>query len=275
MVFEGLALRPVSGMIDVVAVAQWLDAQPFVFKDQLEDETWHLSATRGMMELHRAQRIADPTKLPLGLIVTVSPERICISGLADANEFARAYQFLAWLVDDREWKVVIDWGPAEPLGDPRRLFPPVLPDLVTLEDGGIFFEPLTDGARVTWDDRRVTDASVTLSVHSSGRWRLGRGRRAKGPRVMAGSLTPAALEAWLHAIAEIDTQDPALAFAQRNPNLTVEFPEDAEPDYLEIDPAAPPPHCEALVAMVTRWLAALDAWTPPAVLDELGPVGVG
>ena len=92
---------------------------------------------------------------------------------------------------------------------------------------------------------------------------------------MAGSLTPAALEAWLHAIAEIDTQDPALAFAHRNPNLTVEFPEDSEPDYLEIDPAAPPPHCQALVAMVTRWLAALDAWTPPAVLDELGPVGVG
>ena len=274
MDFEVIAVRPVSGTVDVAAVARWLDAQPFVFKDPIEDQTWHLSATRGEMKMHREQRIADPGRFPLGLVVTVSPQVVGLGGPVDSGVLARAYQFLAWLAGDREWTVMIDWGPVEPLGDPRRLFPAVLPDLVTLDDAGLV-DSLADGSRVRWDDQRVTDARVVLIVHSSGRWRLARGVLAKGPRVMAGRLTPAALDAWLHAIAEVDTQDPALAFAHRNPNLTVEFPEDSEPDYLEIDPAAPPPHCEALVAMVTRWLAALDAWTPPTVLDELGPVGVG
>ena len=31
MDFEVIAVRPVSGTVDVAAVARWLDAQPFVF----------------------------------------------------------------------------------------------------------------------------------------------------------------------------------------------------------------------------------------------------
>ena len=92
MDFEDLALRPVSGTVDVAAVARWLDAQPFVFKDPIEDEKWHLSATHEMMEMHREQRIAAPRQFPLGLVVTVSPEVVCIGGLAHAGVLARAYR---------------------------------------------------------------------------------------------------------------------------------------------------------------------------------------
>jgi hypothetical protein len=66
-VFEELTLRPVAGAVDVATVGAWLDAQPWAFRDPVDDDGWHISETSEAMERNRPARIERPREFPLGV----------------------------------------------------------------------------------------------------------------------------------------------------------------------------------------------------------------
>ncbi len=268
MDFEELALRPVSGGVDVAAVAAWLDAQPFAFRDPVADDGWHLSGSSRSMTMERRARIADPQQFPLGVRVGMLADRVWLAVRANEDALARALQFLQWLAGSGDWTVVIDRGTPEPLGDPRRLFRVGLPDLDALEDDATY-EPVMLGTLLSWRDHRRADAQLVLAVHSGGRWRIER-----DGQIFAGTLSPEALHRWREAVAGLDPLEPGFDDDEDVPAVAIEIVTPDSPDYLRFDPTALPSTFRPLAAMVTRWLDALARWTPGAVLDDLGPVRV-
>lgn len=260
MLFEELILRPASGAVDVPAVTAELDALPHVFRDPVEGDGWHMSATPRMMQLNREQRIARPRDFPLGIRIRVAPDHVWLAARADNDDLARALAFVAWLTRGGGWTAEVDGGAAAPVGDPRRLFPRDLPDPDTLVDDATV-SPVTEGTLLDWSIPRG-DVAHELAVHSSGQWRY-----TSGDRTLRGQLAAPARDAWNQAVAAIDTDDPELP-AEPDPATaaTIEVATAEGHEWVELDLAAPPAAYRPLVAMVSRWLAALDgAATPPAL----------
>lgn len=261
MQFEELTLRPGSGAVDVPAVTARLDALPYAFRDPVAGDGWHLSATPQLMELNRQQRLERPRDFPLGVRVTVAPDRVWLAARTDEDGLARALELIEWLVRDGSWMVEIDGSSPEPLGDPRRLFPDDLPDPATLADD-LTVSPISEGTLLAWNYEGAGEPRV-LAIHSSGQWRY-----AAGDRTLRGTLPEPARARWNEAVAAIDTDDPALP-AEPDPATAVAI-ELATPDgheWVNLDPADPPADYRPLVDMISRWLAALEqpSATPPVL----------
>jgi hypothetical protein len=260
MKFEDLTLRPTSGTVDVTAVAAWLNARPYAFFDPVAGDGWHLSATPALMALSRQERIDHPREFPVGVRVTVSHDRVWLSGRADRDNLSRALEFVQWLVREGEWMAQRDSAASEPLGDPRRLFPEGLVDPALLDDDRTL-TPVTQGTLVTWSPARNDGPS--LVVHSSGQWRYtGHGR------VLRGRLSDDARAAWSAAVAVAENVEATLRApldASSAVAVEVETPEAFAT--LEFDPDDPPAGYQPLAALASEWIASFARWTPHARLS--------
>ena len=217
-----------------------------------------MSATPALMTWNRQSRIDHPQKFPSGMRVRVFPDHIWLGGLADRDQFARALQFVQWLAREGQWTAEVDQRRAEPLGDPRRLFPDGLADPEDL-DNNRTLAPVREGTLVTW-----SVSERTFAVHSSGQWRYEAGRRW-----LRGHLTAVALAAWNASVAAIVPDDlsteaePDEAKATR---VEIEDPDGFES--VEFDTSAPPTGLRPLGVMLERWMAWLDRWTPQTQIAE-------
>jgi hypothetical protein len=261
MLFEELTLRPTSGAVDVPAVTAKLDSLPHAFHDPVAGDGWHLSATPRLMELNRQQRIDRPRDFPLGIRVRVAPDHVWLAARADNDDLARGLELVQWLVRDGWWTAEVDGGAPEPVTDPRRLFPDDLPDPGALIDDPTV-SPISEGTLVTWNVEHGA-APRSLAIHSSGQWRY-----SAGDRTLRGRLTVPVREPWNAAVAAVDTDDPELP-AEPDPATAVAI-ELSTPDgheWVNLDPAAPPAAYRPLVAMISRWLTALEGATTAPTLS--------
>ncbi len=262
--FDDLTVRPAAGPCDVAAIAAWLSAQSFAFLDPIESQVWHLSANSQTAARARQARLADRRRPPPGVLVSVLPDRVVLSMIANEHDRARAVEFLAWLAREGAWTVALDRSPPEPLGDPRRLVPPGAPEPHDLDHDELLVTPVASGRLLTWRDN--VRSGRELVAHSSGAWRM-----YVGDGVHRGQLTEAAQRALAAALAIVDSDDPGMLDSEAAP-ATVAI-EDADGlDFVAFDPGSPPPSCRALSVLVVSWLDALEAWQPGSVVDGLATV---
>jgi hypothetical protein len=263
MLFEELTLRPNSGDVDVPAVTAWLDARPYAFHDPVAGDGWHLSGTPRQMALNRQERIDHPRNFPLGVRVTVSPDRVWLAARADNETLARALEFVQWLARDGRWTAEVDGRKAEPLGAPGRRFPDNLPAPATLDDERTL-PPVSEGTLVTWNTERDREPR-TFAIHSSGQVRYRADRRT-----LRGHLLDEARTAWNQAMAAVDADDPALS-AEPDPAtavaMEIETPEGLE--WVSLDTVVPPAAYQPIVAMISRWMDALDPWSPGTPIRDI------
>jgi hypothetical protein len=262
MHFEDLILRPVSGSVEISAVAGWLNTRSFAFLDPVAGEGWHLAPTRTLMEFNRTDRVANRREFPLGVRVKVAPEYVWLSGRANRDDLARALEFVQWLTREGEWTATVDCRAAAPVGDPRRFFPPGLVDPALLDDE-CTSRPVTHGALVTWTLEH--DRGQSLVIHSSGVWSYW-----EPGSQLRGRLTEAAREAWNTAVAAVDLDEPVPeggATAETAVALEIETVEDLVT--IQLDVNAPPANFRPLVALASQWVDALAQWTPGTPVDGI------
>lgn len=261
---EELTLRTAEGPCDVAAMAAWLSAQSFAFLDPVEGQVWHLSASSQTAARARQARLADHRRLPLGVEVLVFPDRVAVNVVANEYDRARALDFLAWLATQGSWTVALDRSAPEPLGDPRRLFPPGVPDPRDLDHDELLLTPVAAGRLLTWKDN--VHPGRELVAHSAGAWRV-----YSGERVYRGQLTEAAHAELAAALETVDSADAGMLDAEVA--LATVAIEDADGlEFVAFDPGAPPASCQALSELVVPWLDALEAWQPGSVVDGLATV---
>jgi hypothetical protein len=266
MLFETLILRPQSGNVDVEPVSAWLDALPYAFRDPIEGNSWHLSATPRLMALNKQARIANPREFPLGIRVAVAPDHVFIAARADADNLARGLEFVQWLVANGRWMATVDGVDLGVIDDPCRLFPSGLPDPVSLIDDPTI-PPITAGKLVTWSTESGSEQR-TFVIHSSAQWRYETSKRR-----LQGRLSPNAIAAWNAAMEAIDPDDPELP---DNPDpatavsMDIETPEGSEWAYF--DTVAPPAAYRPIVEMIARWINSLDQWVPGTQVEGMTEV---
>lgn len=268
MMFEEMILRPISGAVDVPAVADWLDAQPYVFRDPVDGDGWHLSASPAEMARNRQERLDHPRRFPLGVRVRVAPDHVWLAARADRDVLARALAFVQWLTRAGGWTAEVDGprvgypsgGELVNVGDARQLFPPNLPESEMLDDNRAV-PPVLEGKLVRWNVGR--DRAWTFAIHSSGVWRY-----YAGGSTLRGRLRDDARDAWNAALASIDTEDPELSGPAGDTTVLIELWDSTGLEDVELDTAAPPAAYRPLIEMVTRWTTALANHAPhPDLLD--------
>lgn len=260
--FEEMILRPTSGAVDVAAVAAWLDAQPYVFHDPVDRDSWHISATPAEMARKRQERLDHPQRFPHGVRVRVGSDHVWLAARADQDILARTLAFVQWLTRAGGWTAEVDGprvgypagGELVPIGDAHLLFPPNLPDPELLDDDPIV-SPVRDGKLVIWNT--AADTAWTFAVHSSGVWHYD-----AGGRMLRGRLRDAARDAWNAAMASIDAEDPSLATPARDTTVSIEIWDPSGLQDVDLDTAAPPAEFRSLVDMVARWTTALAEGSP-------------
>ena len=264
MEFEELVLRPASVPVDETAVAAWLNSRPYGFHDPVTGDGWHLSPNPRTAVRNRQARLADPTRFPSGVRVLVRADQVVIAPSADQSGLAGALELVQWLVCAGDWTVAIDWGPPEPVGNPRRLFPNSLPDPGTLDEDATL-SPVTDGTLLTWTDDTHPDREFV--AHSGGAWRL-----AFHTRGLHGEFTAASRAALNAAVAALDSEDsvPQESATPAPVRLEVETLDGIE--YIHLDPRSPPASCRQVVALVSGWLETLENWKTGGSLDGLAKV---
>ena len=251
MLFEELTLRPASGVVDVAAVGAKLDSLAHVFRDPVEGDGWHMSATPRLMALNRQQRLDRPRDFPLGVRIRVAPDHVWLAARADNDDLARALESVQWLVRDGGWTAEVDGGAPQPVADPRRLFPGDRPDPGSLLDDSTV-SPIDEGTLVTWNVEH-DGKPRSLAIHSSGQWRY-----SAEDRTLRGQLAEQARVQWNSAVAAVDTDDPELP-AEPDPatSVAIEIATREGHEWVNLDLAAPPAAYRPLVAMISRWLASL------------------
>lgn len=265
MEFEELTLRPVAGVVDEATVAAWLDARAHVFRDPVAGLAWHMSASARTASAAIAARQADPRRFPLGVLVSVYPDRIVLGGIADRPDLARALELVEWLVRGGAWTAAIDRGPAAPIDDPRRLFPAALPDGRALDNADATGSPVKEGRLLTWVDDR--QPGVELLVHSSGACRY-----VDGGRTLIGDLVPSEAAAFDAAVAEAAAAIDPDASPAGEPPVRIEIEDAAGVEYQYLDPRTPPDGTRKVVALVAPWIEALRGWktgSPPPGFDDV------
>ncbi|MBA3464284.1 MAG: hypothetical protein H0T46_30305 [Deltaproteobacteria bacterium] len=200
------------------------------------------------MEDSRHERMANPARVPWGVLVLLLPDHVSVNAYRSGNAEGRALEFIRWLVSDGDWEVQRDWGPPfEPIGDPARLFPEGTgePD-PTIGD-------LTEGIRYTWEI-----AGRSFIVHTSGQWRYHDWR---------GELSPSALAEWDAAVGKvgelIDYMTPNTATA------TFDIEDESGLDRGWLDAGDLPAPFEPIAALVERWIAELERWNEASTSDDL------
>jgi hypothetical protein len=110
---------------------------------------------------------------------------------------------------------------------------------------------------VTWNVER-RGQSRSLAIHSSGQWRY-----SADDRTLRGRLSEPVRERWNSAVAAVDTDDPELP-AEPDPAtaVAIEFSTPEGHEWVNLDLTAPPAAYLPLVALASRWLAALEEKSP-------------
>lgn len=269
MAFEYLILRPETGPCDVEAITAWLNARPFTFLDPFDKQLWHLSTNAQTAASDRHALLVDHHRFSNRVHVTVFPDRIGVSVMTSSLDQVRALEFLVWLASRGAWTVALDRGAAQPLGDPRRLFPAGLHDPDDLDHDALLLTPVNAGCLLTWKDH--VRPGREFVAHTDGPWRL-----YSGERVLRGQLTQDARDTLEAALATVDsddfwTDDFWIRDAETAPATT--NIEDADrSEFVAFDPESPPASCRALVALVVAWLDALEGWSPGGVVEGFASI---
>lgn len=252
--YEHLQLHPSNGRIDRDAITSWLGSKDFAYLDPIENKVWHLSADQEQKEHSLAARRADPTQFTPGVTVLLFPDHVSVNAYTALNAEPRALELLQWLASEGEWTVQRDQAPAEPLGDPARLFP------VGTGEPDYLIGDVVEGVRHTWEaNGRV------FTTHSGGQWKL-----VDTGASWRGELSPSARDQWKNAIAAarqsgelVDFVDPDTATG----NLDAEDPDGLERSYFNA--ADIPAPLRPAATLVDRWSAELASWNGSSTSTDL------
>lgn len=175
-----LEIRPTVGDIDLDHVRRWLDARPDAFEDPHGSGAYLLCGAPTEADLAYRLRLADGSRFPIAVIVTLAPDRIHIDHEkvgAAALESSRA--LVHWLTDTFGVELFIDGSTTPWAGDDLAdLYPAGVSG--TTPDGGAlvgvgFFRDLTDGHDTTVAleharrDRAEADEDLLVQYLESGR----------------------------------------------------------------------------------------------------------
>lgn len=262
MAFEEAMLFPTSNTYDPEALREWLSGCPWAFRDPVEGQLWHVSAfPRDAVRAH-AQRLAAPTRFPVGLLVDVRDDAVYLASRASAAVLVRARTLVEHLLACGEWTMRVDWSPQlEPL-TLERLFPEALPDLDQLT-GDPLGRPVMSGQVVLWahgDDASPSGQRV-LEVHSGGAAAFSVHINGECTHHVRGALSAEALLEWLEATAFIDEDDDEIDGVVAAEDIVHISVENTDGEWsLYIDANNPPPSVQRLNALLKRWVPVLQAW---------------
>src|SRR3954469_18269740 len=98
MMVESIFLYPLESSFVVTAVEAYLAQQPDGLLDPLGSGSYLLCGTPELVEYLRARRLADPSRFPYAVLVTVKPECINVfQQYGDELELVSARSFVNWL----------------------------------------------------------------------------------------------------------------------------------------------------------------------------------
>lgn len=104
-------LHPSEGTFEVERFRKWLEKRNDTLRDPLGSDTFMILGSSELVEFARDQRVEQPTRFPLSVLITIKSEEINIfQEYGDDLKLRIAREFVKMIIGETNCKVLDEYG---------------------------------------------------------------------------------------------------------------------------------------------------------------------